>query len=282
MTDFGKHEWKAVAATCTGAAHQVAKAPNQDAYATLVVGDVTALAVADGHGDSAHFRSRHGSRLAVDLAVELMVEDARLSDVPPVLQTSLQENVKPRLLRDWRLRVLDHLEVWPFSHDEKDKLVGSGDDAVMRAYGTTLIAIVATPAAVGFAQIGDGDAVAVFSDGGVIRPLPEDPKLDGIHTTSLSQPDAAASLRVTVLDLSERAVSLALAVTDGFAAPQVDGVGWWRQVGDELVNHLQAHGSDWVGEKLPGWLEEPAQTGGDDTTMGLLLNHAAGPSSNSS
>jgi hypothetical protein len=281
MTASEGYEWQVVAATCTGAAHQAARSPNQDAYATLVAGDVAALAVADGHGDSAHFRSRHGSRLAVDLAVTLIVEDARLHERPPVLQESLQQNVKPRLLGDWRRQVLEHARAHPFSDEEREKVVGSGDDAVMRAYGTTLIAIVATPVAMGFAQIGDGDAIAVFADGGVIRPLPEDPKLDGIHTTSLSQPDAAASLRVTVLDLGERQVSLALAVTDGFAAPQVDGVGWWRQVGDELSAHLQEQGSAWIGDKLPGWLEEPAQTGGDDTTMGLVHNHAAGPSSRS-
>jgi hypothetical protein len=129
----------------------------------------------------------------------------------------------------------------------------------------------------GIAQIGDGDAVAVFVDGGVVRPLPEDPVLDGIHTTSMSQADAVGSMRVSVIDLDARPLALALAVTDGFAAPQVDGVGWWRQVGDQLATHLREHGSGWIRDRLPGWLEEPARTGGDDTTMGILLNDSLEP-----
>ncbi len=274
MTSAATHRWKAIAASCTGASHEAAGTANQDAYATLAVGNVTAVAVADGHGHRSHFRSRHGARLAVDLAVGLMAEAARLADGPQALHEQLHERVKPQLLRDWRREVLDHADSVPFSDDANEKLVGSGDEAVLRTYGTTLIALVGTPIAMGFAQIGDGDAVAVFADGEVIRPLPEDPKLDGIHTTSLSQADAGDSLRISVLDLSGRHLMLGLAVTDGFAAPQLDGVGWWRQVGDELAVHLQERGSGWICEKLPGWLAEPAQTGGDDTTMGLLLNHA--------
>jgi hypothetical protein len=247
--------------------------PNQDAYATLTVGDVTAVAVADGHGDRAHFRSRHGARLAVDLAVSLMTDAASRGHDARPLRASLEEQVVPQLIRDWRLRVLEHAAAFPFSQDADQGLVGSGDRAVVRTYGTTLIAIVGTPSAVGFAQIGDGDAVAVFADGDIARPLPDDPRLDGVHTTSMSQTDAAASMRVDVLDIDERQLTLALAVTDGFAAPQLDGIGWWRQVGEELGAHLVARGSDWIREKLPGWLEEPARTGGDDTTMGLLLSH---------
>lgn len=274
MTSMARPVWTAAAASCTGAAHEAAGTANQDAYATLTVGDVTAVAVADGHGDPAHFRSRHGARLAVDLAVTLMSDSASRSPGARALRVSLDDQVVPELLREWRRRVLDHAVTLPFSEDAIEGSVGSGDDAVVRTYGTTLVAIVGTPSAVGFAQLGDGDAVAVFADGEVARPLPEDPKLDGIHTTSLSQSDAAASVRVTVLDLGVRELRLALAVTDGFAAPQLDGVGWWRQVGEELGAHLVERGSNWICDKLPGWLEEPARTGGDDTTMGLLLGHA--------
>lgn len=275
MTSTGSHAWRAVAASCTGAVHEAAGTANQDAYAVLTVGDVTAVAVADGHGDRAHFRSRHGARLAVDLAVDLIAAAAGRSDDAQSLRTSLKDEVTPQLLRDWRRRVLDHAATFPFSQDANEGLVGAGEDAVVRTYGTTLISIVGTPRIVGFAQIGDGDAVAVFADGDVTRPLPDDPKLDGIHTTSLSQADAADSMRVTVLDLGERQLRLALVVTDGFAAPQLDGVGWWRQVGEELGTHLLERGADWICDKLPGWLEEPARTGGDDTTMGVLLHQAS-------
>jgi Protein phosphatase 2C len=272
MTSTGSPVWKAVAASRTGATHIAAAAANQDAYATLRVGDVTAVAVADGHGHPSHFRSAQGARLAVDLAVALTVDAATAADSPQALQERLLEDVTRQLLHDWRQRVLEHAESVPFSADGTDTLIGSGEDAILRTYGTTLIALVGTPAAVGFAQIGDGDAVAVLADGDVIRPLPQDPKLDGIHTTSLSQRHAADSMRIAVIDTHERQLLVAFATTDGFSAPQLDGLGWWRQVGGELATHLQTRGSGWIAEKLAGWLAEPAETGGDDTTMGMLLN----------
>jgi Protein phosphatase 2C len=277
MTFVRKHVWSAVAASCTGASHQTAGSANQDAYATLTVDGVTVVAVADGHGDPSHFRSRHGARMAVDVAVELTSRAALGAAGPQDLHASLERQVMPQVVIDWRRNVLDHVRSDPIVEDGKEKRVGSGDQALVRAYGTTLIALVATPTALGIAQIGDGDAVAAFVDGGVIRPLPDDPALDGIHTSSLSQVDAVDSMRVSVLDLDARSLALALAVTDGFAAPQVDGVGWWRQVGDQLATHLREHGSRWIREKLPGWLEEPARTGGDDTTMAILLNAALEP-----
>jgi hypothetical protein len=250
---------------------------NQDAFATLTADGVTVVAVADGHGDPSHFRSRHGARMAVDLAVGRMAPAALETVKPQDLHACLEGQVMPQLILEWRRQVLDHVRSNPFVEDSAEKLVGSSEQALVRAYGTTLIALVATPTAMGIAQIGDGEAVAVFVDGGVIRPLPEDPVLDGIHTTSMSQADAAGSMRVGVLDLEARSLAVMLAVTDGFAAPQVDGVGWWRQVGDQLGNHLRQRGSEWIREKLPGWLEEPARTGGDDTTMGILLNDALQP-----
>jgi hypothetical protein len=276
-SESARYAWTAAAASRTGAAHDAAGTPNQDACATITVGDVTVVAIADGHGDRAHFRSREGARIAVDLAVDVVSESARRTPEAEALHESLVDRVVPELVREWRLRVLNHATTSPFLGQSADGMVALSDDAVMRAYGTTLIVIVGTPQAVGFAQLGDGDAVAVFVDGEVARPLPNDPQLDGIHTTSLSQSDAAASVRVRVLDLQARALLLAFAVTDGFAAPQLDGTGWWRQVGEELSEHLVQRGPNWIRDKLPAWLEEPASAGGDDTTMGLLLSHQTRP-----
>ena len=274
MIPGSSYVWQALAASCRGASHEVAGTDNQDACTTLTVGDVTAVAVADGHGDAAHFRSRDGSRIAVDLAVQLMSEAARRVGDPTELSSCLQNEVTQQLVDDWRRRVLDHATAVPISPDMDGRLDGGGDRTVLRAYGTTLVALVATPATLGLLQIGDGDAIAVFDDGAVVRPLPDDPMLDGIHTTSMSQTNAATHMRATVLDLTQRQLRLALAATDGFAASQVDGAGWWRQVGEELAGHLREHGAAYIGQKLPGWLEEPAGTGGDDTTMGVLLNTA--------
>ncbi len=269
--------WRVVAASCTGASHVAAGTANQDAYATVTRGGLSAVAVADGHGHPMHFRSERGAWLAAELALHLIATVAEESDSAGTLQHRLRDDFTPLLVTEWRRRVVRHATSAPFSAREQEHLVGDGEEALVRPYGTTLLVLVGSPIAVGFAQLGDGDIVAVLADGEVIRPLPEDPELDGIHTTSLSSVTAARSMRVQALDLASSELAVAFASTDGFGAPQLDGPGWWRQVGQELAGHLRAQGADWISDKLPGWLAEPASTGGDDTTMGLLLNTATSP-----
>lgn len=66
-------------------------------------------------------------------------------------------------------------------------------------------------------------------------------------------------------------VRVAYVCTDGFGKPQLDEQ-WWRQVGTELDQRAAQHGPGWLAERLPGWLEEPATVGGDDTTMAVLVS----------
>ncbi len=266
-----KPSWLALAATCRGSLHGPSGI-NQDACATCVEGEIAAVAVADGHGHRAHFRSEIGSRFAADLTVDLAMEAARAASDASHLRSLLDEQLAPSLVSGWQQRVREHVRLHPFSADDRVALTGSGEEAVLRPYGSTVIALVATSSCLGVVQLGDGDAVVAFAAGEASRPLPEDPQLDGIHTTSLCQLDAQQYVRATALDVRASEVALAFAATDGFGAPQVDGTGWWRQVGAELVTHLRIHGAAWMAAKLPEWLIEPAETGGDDTTFALLLN----------
>ena len=111
----------------------------------------------------------------------------------------------------------------------------------------------------------------VRADGSALRPLPDDPGLVGHLTTSLGQRDPAAALRTAAVDLTREDVHLAWAATDGFSASQVDRAGWWLQVSAQLVQRVGERGPDRVRAQLPGWLAEPADVGGDDTSLGLLV-----------
>ena len=119
-------------------------------------------------------------------------------------------------------------------------------------------------------QIGDGDAVACVANGEAFRPLRRRPAPRRRRHRSLCQPSALESLRYTVIDLEVEDVVLAFLCTDGFGGSRVDADGWWQQTGDELVQLGRQHGPTWLAEQLPGWLEEPALVGGDDTTMAIL------------
>lgn len=260
--------WRAFAATQTGSSHRLNDLPNQDASLAAAEPGLALAVVADGHGHRTHFRSGDGSRMAVEVVAALLA-DARGLDADE-LDDLLVERVRHTLVADWRARVLEHAAAHPFSSDGLALVGGDAPEQVLLAYGTTLVTAVSTGRALGLLQIGDGDAVVSFADGEVVQPLPEDPLLSGHRTTSLCQPDALASLRTAVLDLARRPVALCFVSTDGFGSPRVDTQGWWVQVGQELAGHVAARGADWVAQKLPAWLQEPAETGGDDTTVAVL------------
>lgn len=262
--------WQGFAASQLGSTHRLRGVPNQDSYGLRRAGAALAAVVADGHGHRAHFRSGDGSRIAVATFLDLVDQRPGGDLDSENLQAFLLDLTDP-LVRMWRQRVVADASARPFSSGEVTLLGGDSEQDLAVAYGSTVVAVVATSTALGFLQLGDGDAVLAFGDGEVVRPLPEDPLLDGVRTTSLCQPDATASVRVAAVDVTRRAVSLAFVSTDGFGAPRVDAHGWWRQVGEELGGHVSTHGSAWVESRLADWLVEPAEVGGDDTTVAVLV-----------
>jgi hypothetical protein len=261
--------WTALSGTQIGSVHVRDGLPLQDSHAVRVDGATAYAAVADGHGHRLHFRSDVGSRLAVDLTLELLAAALpRLTGVAET-ETALRA-LGTDLVERWTAAVYADIEAHPFDPEERALVSGTEREHLTRPYGTTVLAMVATGDLVGVLQIGDGDAVVVTAAGQALRPVPEDPALDGTRTTSLCQPDPVDALRIGALDAAAADVVLGYLCTDGFSTSRVDRDGWWQQTGAELVSFAREHGFAWIGERLPGWLEEPAQIGGDDTTLALL------------
>jgi hypothetical protein len=264
--------WVAASASQIGSVHVRDGTPTQDAHRIWTGDGGAVIAVADGHGHSAHFRSAVGAELAAAMALKTL--SRALPDLvdPTHAESRLRDSIGPDLVEQWTDRALKHVEEKPFDQSEQQRLLGTSDLDLLRAYGSTVIAMVATADTLGVIQLGDGDAVVAFGDGDIVRPLPEDPDLDGARTTSLCQPNPLRSLRVRALDLRERPVLLAFIATDGFGAPRIDQSGWWMQTATELVDLGAKHGFGYVADKLPDWLDEPATYGGDDTTLALLCD----------
>lgn len=271
--------WTTLSATTIGSVHVRDELPIQDAVHTWTSPESgqAVVAVADGHGHKYHFRSDTGAALAV---VSVIEEVRRI--LPAVAAVGADRDAAWGLLRGaagglvdtWTAKVRHHAEAHPFSDAELE--LGAGEDP-LRPYGTTVLAAAAVGGLALFLQIGDGDMVLVSGDGTASRPLPEDPDLDGLHTSSLCQPRPLDALRLAVLDVRERDVALVFLCTDGFSRSRVDSQGWWRQTGEQLLEFARARGLGWVREQLPEWLAEPALIGGDDTTMALLVrNDVAG------
>lgn len=264
--------WTTLSGSSIGSVHVRDELPLQDAVLTWTDaqhGDAV-VAVADGHGHKLHFRSDTGAALAVVSAVE------ELRRVLAEVRSSADHGAAEQLLRaaaeglvaTWTAKVSHHIEAHPY--DEAEVALGAGDDP-LRAYGTTILAAAAVGDLLLFLQIGDGDSVLVSAHGEASRPLPDDPDLDGLHTTSLCQPRPLEALRTAVVDARVDDVALTFLCTDGFGRPRVDTDGWWRQTGEQLLEFSRSRGLNWIHEQLPEWLAEPAQVGGDDTTMALLV-----------
>ena len=253
--------WTPLSGTQIGSVHVRDGRPIQDAVRTWVDGDTAVVAVADGHGHHEHFRSDVGARLAVDAAVDALVGKLPELADPAAAELAITA-IAAHAVETWTAGVRQHAAGNPFP--------GGAPRDQLRPYGTTLLAMAAVGDSLTLFQIGDGDTVVVDGSGRASRPLPEDPDADGVTTASLCQPNPLKSLRAGAIDTLETDVVLAFQCTDGFGSSRVDAAGWWQQTGEELVRFGREHGLGWVAEQLPDWLVEPAQVGGDDTTLAIL------------
>ena len=252
--------WRVAGHSIRGASHRRRKLPNQDAIAwSLTAGSGVAVAVADGHGSSACVRSDAGAEIAVRSAVSILEEfHARGDEDPAVLPA--------RLVSQWRAGVQAHLDAHP---------LGSLDPpAAWRAYGTTLLAALATPEYLLYLQVGDGDILAVSDEGSVARLFARDARLLGVETTSLCAPDAAREIRVRREPLNGSPPALLLLATDGYANSFRDDAGFLR-IGADILDMIRRDGMEHVEDNLDAWLNEASEMGsGDDITLALLSRTA--------
>lgn len=287
-----KPGWLVLTASERGASHLANNAPNQDSVATERAGsDGVVAAVADGHGHSRHLRSARGSRLAVTIGCQVAQEladrieagqslPAQQDPAPSAEATAsqitelLQEFLVPAVVARWREAVLADVAADPFTdaeHDQRQK----GDDPTI-AYGSTLLLGITLRDWLILAQIGDGDVVGVRTDGGVLLPVPNDPQLDGLVTTSLCGPDARSDFRVAVVDTAGTPLLAVLLATDGYGNAQVVEQ-WPRAFSEDLAWMLRDRDAQWLASQLPSWTARCASSEGsaDDTTVALLLGPAA-------
>jgi serine/threonine protein phosphatase PrpC len=265
--------WTVVSASRIGSVHVRDNLPLQDAVLTWSDGTHAVAAVADGHGHKAHFRSDIGSALAAVSAVEEL-RRAVGELVDPESAGDLVTTAAAAIVDSWEAKVRHHIEANPYDVNDERQAAAVRDP--LRPYGTTLLAAAVSGDLLVVLQIGDGDAVLVTDQGEALRAVPDDPDLDGLHTSSLCEPEPLRALRSAVIDTRVEDVALAFLCTDGFGTSRVDKDGWWRQTGEQLVEFGRTRGLAWVRDQLPEWLEEPAQIGGDDTSMVIIARSNLG------
>lgn len=179
----------------------------------------------------------------------------------------------PAVVGRWREAVLADVAADPFTDAEQDQR-RRGDDPTI-AYGSTLLLCVALREWLILTQIGDGDVVGVRTDGTATMPIPVDPQLDGLVTTSLCGPDAAADFRIGVVNVASTPLLAALLATDGYGNAQVVER-WPDSFSKDLAWLLRDRDTGWIAGQLPAWAARCASAEGsaDDTTVALLISPA--------
>jgi Protein phosphatase 2C len=262
--------WHVVTGSARGAAHQASGLPNQDAVGRQDgPGGSVAVAIADGHGHSRHFRSADGSALAVEVACRAASRIAATLTSGGAAQAA--EKVAGTIVDDWRAAVAAQLAVRPYTAQEQSVLDLAGDPPEV-PYGSTLLVAVIAGDWLVCAQIGDGDMLGICRDGGFFHPVAGDDRLDGLRTTSLCQEDAVESFRTGAYDLRQVPLAVLLLATDGYGNAQAEEP-WQPGVGRDLAELAAGHDRHWFAEQVPDWAQRCASAAGsgDDTTIALLL-----------
>jgi serine/threonine protein phosphatase PrpC len=273
--------WRVVGRSVCGASHRRRRASNQDAIGWSPAGaSAYAVAVADGHGSAASFRSAAGATLAVQAALQTLGDFFQWHPDSAAATANATE-IPADLIARWRTAIRDHLSGAPFTRDEVKALDRRGseiapDATARRAYGSTVLGVLATRFYVLCLQLGDGDILMVSDRGNVVRPWSRDPRLLGVETTSLCGADAAAEMRVCIEPLAGNSPALVLLATDGYANSFREDHGFLR-IGGDLLEMIRQDGIEGVERDLETWLNEASELGsGDDITVALVCRTGEG------
>ncbi len=254
--------WVAGTGSVRGAHHEHSGAPNQDHARTRVDGTAAIVAVADGHGAPQYRRAERGSRLATQAALEVLAGVAAAAAEPgdPDLQ-----RLPVALVDRWRQLVADDLERDPPAPAE------AGRHQPHNLYGTTVLAAAQLADGLLLTQLGDGDILLGRCDQpGARRPIPAVEYGFPGATDSLVQDDAADRVRVALVATGDFDPEVVLLATDGLDAAR-PGREWHADVLAETCQRLGTVRTGELDAAMGEWCREPARSGGDDTTMAVLV-----------
>lgn len=249
--------------------------------------------IADGHGDTACFRSKFGSQVAVDVTLESLQTFANAviasleTDMPitnklaiPKYKRQVIKQLTDSIVSKWSHLVNEDLEINPPTEDEikgsgrfaADYLAGNRLDHI---YGTTLMAGLLVANHLILIHQGDGRCDVIYKDGSVDQPIPWDDRCFENVTTSMCDEDAAEGIRHCVINLDEYEVVACYLGSDGVedSFPDMEGTHmFYRNLSSEFVSQELSDFTDYLKEMLP----EFSRTGsGDDVSIAGIVNKTA-------
>jgi hypothetical protein len=172
----------------------------------------------------------------------------------------------------WDARVDEDLTTNPL-HDDEAALTARvpSESRPHFPYATTLLCATATECTLDLLQVGDGDVlVTVGRDGMARRPFPP-PTSPDAPTDCLALRGVVGRCRFASYALSGSPIVAALLASDGFGKPFVDP-DWHAAVASDLARNIMLHNAESFEQLVTAWPVAPADVGGDDTTLGILVN----------
>ena len=272
-------------ASVIGASHIRKNIPCEDFGIKYQEKGLSVFAIGDGHGDPNCFRSNIGSELACKTAIIELIDFAKEHNNPS--NTAFDSDIHSLLsdiVRKWKSSVLVEAQNNPFTEDELSKAstlaeAFRNNRHIESAYGTTLIACLATKEYMLLIQQGDGHCIAFAADGTVLQPIPWDERCIGNATTSLCDNDATESFRYAVINLEETPIVACIAGSDGvedsFPTSIEKTFAYYR----DIISDICSNGTLQTEYALPEKMSILSQNGSADdiTICGIVDVESASP-----
>ena len=240
MIGHDGHEFDALRTFCgtaRGSYHILRGIPCEDASASFSdeKQGYYIAAVSDGHGDSKCFRSKDGSRFAIDVIIEVLKEFARyvihdgITPLDLANDSFIIRHLTDTIVAKWYDTVIMDFRKSPMTTEEKTiigekKIDQISDDEILHFYGATLIAALWLPNMLVLLQQGDGRCDVFYSDGVIDQPIPWDSRCVNNSTTSLCDYDASVRFRSRVIDTQSNRVIGCFLASDGVEDSYRDSV----------------------------------------------------------
>ena len=281
--------WIVTGSSVTGANHLRRDIPNQDAIDWEVKDDKLVLALSDGHGSLKYFRSDIGAQLAVESAVEVVLEemsvDSLTTDVLSRIKARVKNKLPQRIINSWLDKVKNHYQNNLFSLDSRSqakleeielekgiKARQKLEENYVKAYGATLLLVVVAEDFSLYLQLGDGE-ITILSETGKRMLFTEDAKL-GPATDSLCMSNPLTKFKFSLVPFAEERPLFIMLSTDGYIN-SFRNDNDYLQVLDDFIDLITTHGIGYLEDNLSDWLKETTEQGsGDDITLGLVCNYS--------
>lgn len=293
--------------TVEGHLHTVKGIPCEDYSASYSSedGQFQIAVVADGHGDKACARSAEGSRKAVEITGECLMDFARgvmdgqtmegykslgeelkaekygkrslIPEEKNGKRSRILETLTNTIISRWYAFVNEDITRNPLTEEEMSQGGQYEEDyragnKLAHVYGTTLIGALMLPDYLILIQQGDGRCDVFYEDGSVEQPIPWDDKCHENITTSMCDEDVAEGIRSCVLDLKERKAIACYLGSDGVEDSYRNMEGthmFYQNLTCELVQRGTEEFGAYLEEMLPGF----SRTGsGDDVSVGGIVD----------